>query len=324
MSDTRETLRRGIGGFAPRPDGYERVLQRRDRRRRNQRIMAGALAVAIGLAGILAFVAALRSQQTPADSDISHNGDWIAYSTTSGDAQRPRGDDYPTGSDIFLVREGREPRLVASRGDGRTWNVCPAFSPDGTMLAFGTKSPSGRAVRVVGVTRTGEIVAPSIDLEVPGRGLAPCPRWASDGSRLAYVNGGTVIIRGLDGSLPAAAPGDPVLGDFRASANPLVSPGGDLVAQASSLTRPCGVIVARPDGSDERVLDTGCVYAVAAWSPDGRKILVMLDVSGLHFNMLAWSVDAPFESVLIAERVRVNHARSWPGLGDVSWQPSTP
>jgi hypothetical protein len=33
------------------------------------------------------------------------------------------------------------------------------------------------------------------------------------------------------------------------------------------------------------------------------------------------SVDAPFEVLPIVVRVRVNHPRSWPGRGDVSWQP---
>jgi hypothetical protein len=65
MSDARETLRRGIGGFVPRPDGYERVLRRRDRKRRNQRITAGALAAAIVIIGALAFAGALRSAPPP-------------------------------------------------------------------------------------------------------------------------------------------------------------------------------------------------------------------------------------------------------------------
>jgi hypothetical protein len=37
--------------------------------------------------------------------------------------------------------------------------------------------------------------------------------------------------------------------------------------------------------------------------------------------MRAVSVNAPFTSTPIAINVRVNHARSWPGYGDVSWQP---
>ena len=63
-------------------------------------------------------------------------------------------------------------------------------------------------------------------------------------------------------------------------------------------------------------------YAVAAWSPDGQTLLVMRDISGFHFTMLAVPVDAPSEAVPVAVAVRVNHPRSWPGNGDVSWQSS--
>ena len=65
----------------------------------------------------------------------------------------------------------------------------------------------------------------------------------------------------------------------------------------------------------------GWYYALGTWSSDGRKVLVMEDVSGRHFTMYATSVDEPFETTTIVERVEVNHGRSWPGNGDVSWQP---
>ena len=52
----------------------------------------------------------------------------------------------------------------------------------------------------------------------------------------------------------------------------------------------------------------------------GAKIVAMED--GLHFAMIARSVTAPFEATPVVVRVRVNHARSWPGYGDVSWQPA--
>ena len=50
----------------------------------------------------------------------------------------------------------------------------------------------------------------------------------------------------------------------------------------------------------------------------------MQDVSGGDYTMLATSVDEPFDTVTIAAFVPVNHARSWPGHGDVAWQPAAP
>ena len=197
-----------------------------------------------------------------------------------------------------------QPRLVAGRGAGKTWNVCPAFSPDGTMLAYGTKSPTGRSLRVVGVTHTGAIVAPNIKLKLAGSGAGPCPQWSSDGSRLAYRSGSKVIVRALDGSSPPVAAGDPVISEFRRGLNsPLVSPAGDLVARLTfDNDGRCRLFVTRPDGSHRRALRLrACMYAVAAWSPDGRKLLVMQDIGGPGFTMFAVSVDAPFDTVPIVQ-----------------------
>jgi hypothetical protein len=47
MSDVRTILERGVGGATPPPDGYERMLRRRDRKRRNQRITAGVVGIAL-------------------------------------------------------------------------------------------------------------------------------------------------------------------------------------------------------------------------------------------------------------------------------------
>lgn len=312
MSVTRALVRmvRPDGGFPP-----------------LRRMVPIALALAVAGAAATVLIAGLLMHTS---TDDGRHGDWIAYSTAPGDDQLLRvGDDgtgrpYLAGSDVFLVHEGGEPMLVAGRGDGATWNVCPAFSPDGTKLAFGVKSPSGRAVRVVGVTRTGETVAPSIKIRVAGSGFGPCPRWSRDGSRVAYVSGGKVIVRAFDGSSPPIADGDPMLEDFRRGNEALVSPAGDLVARLSVVGGgPSTVVVTRPDGSHElRVPFVPGIYAVAAWSPDGRKLLVMEDISGRDFSMLAVSVNAPYDPVPIVGAVPVNHGRSWPRYGDVSWQPS--
>ena len=277
------------------------------------------LIAVLTFASAAATVTAARA--TPSGNLQPRNGEWIAYSTVPGDNLSRPG----AGSDVFVVQEHRTPIVIASREDGRTakgrsWNVCPAFSPDGTMLAFGTRSPAGLSISVVRMTRAGR----SAHLEVREGRLPPCPQWSADSSRLAYVRGRKVIVRRLDGSSPHRRVGDPVIQDFRGrhDAQSLTSPTGDLVARRADSF--CGVVVERPDGSHRRNVDVGCTYpfyAVAAWSPDERKLLLMRDVSSLDFSMYAVSIYPPFEVVPVVERVHVNSAHSWPGRFDVSWQP---
>lgn len=252
---------------------------------------------------------------------------WIAYSTTPANYEGNVGDaTFLTGSDIYLVRDGEEPRLIADRNGGDTWNVCPAFSPGGRMLAFGEETKTGRAIVVVGVSPSGAIVEPNLRLAIAGTGLAPCPRWSSDATHVAYVEGGAIVVRGLHGSSPAMTDGDPGLADFahrfavEQLEDSIPSPSGELIARDVGGT----LVVERADGSDSRIVGQLSAYALAGWSPDGRWILSMQDVSGFHFTMHATSIDEPFETIAIAQRVRVNHGRSWPGNGDVSWQPVHP
>jgi hypothetical protein len=63
VSETKELLRPGVGDFEPTPDALERVLVRRDRRRRNQRVAAGVVGIAIFALVAFGFVRLLGSER---------------------------------------------------------------------------------------------------------------------------------------------------------------------------------------------------------------------------------------------------------------------
>jgi hypothetical protein len=271
---------------------------------------------------------------------------WIAFSTQPGFPEALH-ECCGSGGDIYLVREGIEPRLIVSRGSANTSNVCPAFSPDGLTLVYGHRDGASRAVILLAVRADGS-VSETARLNVPGGGNVPCPRWSADGNRLAYLDGFSpvgvpmgqpagVVVRGLDGSTLAPGPTDPNLDDlirttsFVDSDKPLQSPSGDWAVLADAR----GVIIERSDGSDARVLLTpeafGALmggyccsltpYSFPAWSPDGRFVLALGDVGGPGFAMAAISVDSPAQSIELARYVAVNSASNWPVRGDSSWQP---
>jgi hypothetical protein len=83
MSETKELLRRGVGGFEPMPDAFDRVLARRGRKQRNQRVAAGVLGIAVFALAAIGFVRLLGSERTPAgDPRSPFEGTWVS---TGGD-----------------------------------------------------------------------------------------------------------------------------------------------------------------------------------------------------------------------------------------------
>ena len=249
------------------------------------------------------------------------NGDWVAYATapapTASRQYRYRG-----GSDVFIVKPGGSPKRVAGRGNGSIWNVCPSFSPDGNLLAFAQRSPRGQSIKVVSVSRRGASIEHRSEVKVPGPN-APCPRWSTDGKRIAFLNTSRdLVVVSIDGATRSPRTGDPMIKEFSRTVSTLVSPDGALVARRAADSACDVVVFSRRDGSHRRVVDDfPCSYAIAGWSPDSRKLIVMKDMDGEHFAMVAVPVNAPASAAPVVVGVRVNGARSWPGYGDVSWQP---
>ena len=291
--------------------------------------------VLLGLLLALAVAtAAFFGGRSRVPTPLRFSNGWVAYSTQPGWVQ-VGSTDFSVGGDIFLVREGIAPKLIVSRGPDTSTNVCPRFSPDGSLLAYGESKGSTRGLVAVGVSETGEITERA-RINVPGTGLAPCAEWARDGTALAYRDRhetgpgvtpdfGTLILVSLGGSVLQATAADPQL-DFVPTVDspspdsfstPLVSPDGEKAVFQDER----GLVVTDADGLDPRVIaERSLFYSIAAWSPDSQYVLAMEDSSAVM--LVAVSVAEPHERLVLAPSIAINGFRSYPGLGDVSWQPT--
>lgn len=206
MSDIRELLRPGVEGFEPKPDAFERVLARRDRKRRHQRIAAGFVGAAVFVLVALWFVRLVSSAPTPAvprpEPAPPRNGEWVVVSVSSLDPDaRPMSRGRP--ANLYVTGPDGSARLLAGAEGDSTLQQCPAFSPDGSMLAYGETGPGEKTLVVSGFSSAGELEEPTSRIRVPWATsfVPPCPVWAPDGQRLATIAPGLgVLIVDLDGT----------------------------------------------------------------------------------------------------------------------------
>jgi hypothetical protein len=142
LSDTRELLQRGVDGFEPMPDAFERVLVRRDRKRRNQRIAAGVVGIAVFVAAIwvVTSVGSFDRTQTPAVPGGAVTGP-TETPTVAPDAGRDGVGFPPEGTPPSTPEEGE---LVAHYGGPQSAGFVFVYA-DGRVISSGGVGNSGRA-----------------------------------------------------------------------------------------------------------------------------------------------------------------------------------
>jgi hypothetical protein len=101
MSDLRTILERGVGAASPPPNGFERMLRRRDRKHRNQRIAAGVVGIAVFVAALL-----VVASGGPFDRTQAPAGEGATTGPTGSTAAPP----HPVGVGLLgLPPEGATP-----------------------------------------------------------------------------------------------------------------------------------------------------------------------------------------------------------------------
>lgn len=265
MSDTRELLRRGVGDYEPTPaDGYERVLRRRDRKRRNRRVASGLVAAAIIAIGAYLFASQYRTDISPANpNDIVPPG-LIVFSATDIDPASHAPLTRESARDVYLIEPGTEPRrIVGAKGD-QADQFCPTISPDGTELAYLMERNGATFLVVAPVQSDGSIGSNVFVQTIRPSALNPCPRWAPTGHQFAVIDGGLVATN-YGGGLTW-------LGDVSGADEVTWSPDGIQVAVRSGSSVS---IVPVAGAGDKRVVATGLDgqdVGQLSWSADGLAI----------------------------------------------------
>ena len=304
MTEYRDVLER-VGDRASMPEpAFDRILRRRDRKRRNQRISAGVVGLAVSVALVLALVnvsaeRGLRPIEVP--TPLPSNG-WIAYTAEPGNEAGG------AARYIYLAGEGvAARRIVGSDRDGLI-RRCPAFSPDGSMLAYSeyaSPSPGAVALVVTALDGSGDPTGGQQRIAAPTmQGPYLCAKWSPDGRRLAYIDDTGLRVASLDGRRPLRL--------FRPVHDFEWSPDGAQIAVSVD-----GAVLLVPAGGGEvRVVPGGMDGGTLTWAPDGTRLAVGRDDS--------WAARNPGIQVIDVDRnvVRTLDLGDDPAMGgDPAWSP---
>jgi Tol biopolymer transport system component len=260
MSEYRSILEQAKERYGAPDMPLEGVLRRRDRKRRNQRVTAGVVGLAIGLVAIVIGASIFRSSPkvpaNPKPTPIMGNGPITIFGLFTGGLRS-------------LSLDGRHERSLVECSGSCTEVSSAAWSPDGTRVAFSATCAGGCAtagdpyhgIRVVDLA-TGED-----RLLVKGEFFSPSLDWSPDGSQISYVADGRIHIMDADGSNPTqlATTDDVETASWSADGTHLVYASGGALALS----------VVEADGSDRMLLvpSSGSRAFSPEWGPDGEEIV---------------------------------------------------
>jgi len=182
-------------------------------------------------------------------------------------------------------------RLTDERGDPSTaegveFQTDPAWSPDGTRIAFASAREGSFDIYVMSADGTGTTRLTSTDANDQG------PAWSPDGSRLAFsrsADGGHVWVMNADGTGARR-----LTDELAEEGEPAWSPDGRWIAYTH---RASGsdfreIWVARPDGSGRRnVTKLQAKSYAPAWAPDSKRLAFSADRDGVRYDIYTVGLD---------------------------------
>jgi Tol biopolymer transport system component len=186
MTDYRTVLEHDLARVGPAPFGFEDVVRRRDRKRRNKRIAAGIVGIVVFVAAvwIVRDVAVLDLSESPAAPGGGETGPTEVTEVTppvSAVGPVPETDyqlDLDTGETTPL------PNGIAGSADAFSTPQGYAVSPDGSRLAYADWTDKNGNYGIF-VRDLNEDVSELVTYNAVTHALSPA--WSPDGSKISYI-----------------------------------------------------------------------------------------------------------------------------------------
>jgi Tol biopolymer transport system component len=175
--------------------------------------------------------------------------------------------------DVYVVGADSQPAKLTSNPE---FDGEPAWSPDGTKIAFASYRPGTSNTNVWVMNADGSGQRPLTHI----RTGATQPAWSPDGTRIAFVADGpksvpSIWVMNADGTGQGRI-STPASGDSA----PAWSPDGTLIAFDRSAGDDGAIWVVRPDGTGLRKVTDPGGEGRPAWSPDGSRIAFVWFTAG--------------------------------------------
>ena len=306
MSDPRVALRE-LGEHVSMPEpALERMLRRRGRKQRNQRLIAGAFALLISVLALGALVRAFEHDRVPADH--RHR-----TPTSPSPAETPDGAiSGSSGGDVTLsLRDGAVTPLRKAIPIGLFRTGSYDVAPDGRLMTFTAPRPDGLSrLYVTRLDRPGVETLP-VDEADPA-----APQWSPDGTRIVFA-GGTSDIFVFDRTTGTSVrvvhePDREVFApDFSADGRTI------LFTESSPDGRTLNLWTIPVTGGESELLLRHAAYG--SYSPDGTRIAFLqlyASYPGYGFLRLA-AVDGSSPRKISVAAWMSNYSRTW----RLSWSP---
>jgi TolB protein len=163
------------------------------------------------------------------------------------------------------------------------FQVEPAWSPDGTKIAFASRRSGSFDIYAMNADGTGTRRLTST------KEHDNHPTWSPDGKEIAFSRGEDIYVMNADGSAVHRISDPPV-----EEAEPAWSPDGSWIAYTRRTpgTPFRELWLMHPDGSDRhRLTSQGARIFTPAWSPDSKRIVFSSNAEGEVYELFTIGID---------------------------------